>query len=64
MDSGDKFELEFFCFNTRLSILFVLAAGEALFELTSDNVFDVIELTESPEVRNEGVVDGLVWLMS
>ena len=64
MDSGDKFKLEFVCFSTRLSILFVLAADEALFELTSDKLFDVIEVTESPEVRNEDVVDGLVWLMS
>ena len=65
MDSGDKFNVEFFCFNTRLSILFVLlAADDALFELTSDKLFDVIEFAESPEVRNKDVLEGLVGLIS
>ena len=62
--SGDKSKLEFVCFSTRLSILFVLAADDALFELTSDKLFDVLKFAESPEERNKGVVDGLVWLMS
>lgn len=65
MDSDDKFNVEFFCFNTRLSILFVLlAADDALFELTSDKLFDVIEFAESPEVRNEDVLEGLVGFIS
>ena len=64
MCSGDKFKLEFFCFSTRLSILFVLAADDAPFELTSDNIFDVLEFAESPVERNKGLLDGLVWLMS
>ena len=65
MDSGDKFNDEFFCFNTRLSILFVLlAADDALFKLTSDKLFDVIEFAESPEVRNEDVLEGLVGMIS
>ena len=62
--SGDKSKLEFVCFSTRLSILFVLAADDALFELTSDKLFDVIEFAESPEVRNEDVLEGLVGFIS
>ena len=42
----------------------LLAADDALFKLTSDKLFDVIEFAESPEVRNEDVLEGLFGLIS